>query len=138
MLLPLLLLQSSGLDVAGRWTIPPNEPGGPDRGTVEIVMEDGAPVGRISAVGAAYADDPGAADALGLKILWGFEADEDDDRWEGGRILDPEADKTYASKLQRDGDTLRVKGCVAVFCQTQVWVRADQAASPAASVAPAP
>ena len=64
MLLSLLLLQSSGLDVTGLWTIPPNEPGGPDRGTVEIVLEDGAPVGRISAVGTAYANDPGAADAL--------------------------------------------------------------------------
>ena len=102
-------------------------------------MEDGAPVGRIAAVGAAYADDPSASDALGLKILWGFERDEDDDRWEGGRILDPEADKTYKSKLERDGDTLRVKGCVAVFCQTQVWVRAEPGApDPTASVAPAP
>ena len=125
MLLSLFLLQSSGLDVTGLWTIPPDEVGAPDRGTIEIVMEDGAPVGRIATVGAAYADDPGAADAVGTKILWDFEADEDDDRWEGGRILDPEADKTYKSKLERDGDTLLVKGCVAFICQTQEWVRAD-------------
>ena len=131
-----LLLQSSGLDVAGLWTIPPDAPGGPDRGTVEIVMEDGAPVGRIAALGEAYANDPGAGDALGLTILWGFEADAGDDRWEGGRILDPEVDKTYKSKLERDGHTLRVKGCVAFFCRTQAWVRADP--DPAASAAPAP
>lgn len=141
-MLPLLLLiQSSGLDVTGAWIIPPDEPGGPDRGTVEIVMEDGAPVGRIATVGEAYADDPGAGDALGTVILWGFERDEDDGRWEGGRILDPEADKTYKSKLERDGDTLLVKGCVAFICQTQEWARAaaDLAGSDAAAtVTPTP
>ena len=129
MLLLLLLAQPGGLDVAGLWAIPPDEPGGPGRGTVEVVMEDGAPVGRIVGLGAAYADDPQAADALGLTILWGFERDEDDDRWEGGRILDPEADKTYRSKIKREGDTLSVKGCVAFICREQVWLPAETVAA---------
>ena len=136
MLSPLILLlaQPAGLDVAGLWTIPPDEEGGPDRGTVEIVMEDGAPVGRIASVGEAFRGTPEEEAALGLAILWGFERDEEDARWEGGRILDPEADKTYKAKIRREGDTLSVKGCVAFFCREQVWLPADPA--PGVTAAP--
>jgi uncharacterized protein (DUF2147 family) len=46
-------------------------------------------------------------------------------RWEGGRIYDPHSGKTYASKLRASEDgTLKVDGCVMMFCQTQVWTKA--------------
>lgn len=46
-------------------------------------------------------------------------------KWAGGRIYDPGAGKTYASKMaiNRDG-TLKVEGCVAVVCRAQTWRRA--------------
>ena len=72
-------------------------------------------------VGPAFAGTPEADAVIGTTILWGFEADAEDGRWEGGRILDPEADKTYRSGLAREGDALSVKGCVAFFCREQVW-----------------
>lgn len=55
----------------------------------------------------------------GLQILAGFsDAGKD---WRG-TIYSPEAGKEYKSILKRQPDgTLQVKGCIAFFCQTQVW-----------------
>ncbi|KGJ06334.1 Uncharacterized conserved protein, DUF2147 family [Paracoccus halophilus] len=49
--------------------------------------------------------------------------DEGGGKFSGGTIWDPGADKTYKSKMQLDGKTLSVSGCVAVFCKTQRWTR---------------
>lgn len=46
-------------------------------------------------------------------------------RWEGGTIYDPHSGKTYKSKMRVAADgTLKVDGCVMMFCQTQTWTRA--------------
>ena len=59
----------------------------------------------------------------GLTILSGFH--EDGDKWRG-QIYDPEHGKTYRSTMQRaSADTIKVKGCVAIFCKTQTWKRAN-------------
>lgn len=56
---------------------------------------------------------------VGINILSGFVAD--GKRWKG-RIYDPESGKSYRSIVERGpGDTLKVKGCIAVFCKTQTW-----------------
>ena len=57
----------------------------------------------------------------GITILTGFTAG--DDRWRG-RIYDPESGRNYRSELIAAGNTLQVKGCIAVFCRTQTWARA--------------
>jgi len=55
----------------------------------------------------------------GLQILSDFSDAGSDWR---GTIYSPEAGKEYKSFLKRQADgTLQVKGCVAFFCQTQVW-----------------
>jgi uncharacterized protein (DUF2147 family) len=60
---------------------------------------------------------------IGLRILSGFVAD--GDRWDGGRIYDPESGKTYRSILRLNADgSLKVSGCIAFFCQSQRWTRA--------------
>ena len=125
-------LQPADLDVFGSWRIPPEEPGEPSRGVVRIVADDdpaneiadGTPVGVITRVGEAYAGDAAAQEVIGTRIVWGFERD--GDRWRGGRILDPEANRTYRANLRRVGDTLEVEGCVAFICREQVWVRAAE------------
>ena len=59
---------------------------------------------------------------LGLNVLYDFEERAKDWR---GRIYDPKSGKSYRSILRRkDADTLEVKGCIAFFCQTQIWRRA--------------
>ncbi len=55
----------------------------------------------------------------GLALLTGF-ADAGD-LWKGS-IYDPESGKTYNSKVSRNGDgTLKVQGCIMMFCKTQTW-----------------
>lgn len=59
---------------------------------------------------------------VGLPILTGFMAD--GDKWRG-KIYDPNTGKTYRSIVSpAKGGTLNVEGCLAMFCQTQVWTSA--------------
>jgi uncharacterized protein (DUF2147 family) len=61
---------------------------------------------------------------LGMQFLKGFKP-AGDNRWTGGRIYDPQSGKTYDSKMSLTADgSLKVEGCVAVFCQAQVWTPA--------------
>ena len=58
----------------------------------------------------------------GLAILTGFKAEKA--QWRG-RIYDPKSGKSYRSIVRRSGpNTIEVKGCIAFFCQTQVWRKA--------------
>ncbi|MGF1462213.1 MAG: DUF2147 domain-containing protein [Maricaulaceae bacterium] len=51
---------------------------------------------------------------------------EGDDGWIEGRIHDPRSGKTYRSRLTPvDDSNLRVVGCLAVFCKSQIWTRAE-------------
>lgn len=60
---------------------------------------------------------------MGLDLLADFSA-KSEGKWEGGRIYNPEDGKTYKSKLEvADPDTLKVSGCVFIFCKTQTWTR---------------
>jgi len=57
----------------------------------------------------------------GLAVLSSFV--EDGNQWRG-RIYDPKTGKSYRSILRRKGpNVLEVKGCIAFFCQTQIWKR---------------
>lgn len=56
---------------------------------------------------------------LGIPILSGF-SDQGKD-WRG-KIYDPRNGKTYKSIVARNPNgSLNVKGCIAFFCQSQVW-----------------
>ncbi len=58
---------------------------------------------------------------LGLQILSEFTRKKKD--WRGGTIYDPGKDKSYASRLKRlENGSLEVKGCISLFCQTQIWL----------------
>lgn len=60
---------------------------------------------------------------LGLPILTDFI--EQGTIW-GGTIYDPRSGKSYKSKVSRNPDgTLKVQGCIAFFCQTQIWTKAQ-------------
>ena len=53
-------------------------------------------------------------------MLYGFERKSSD--WRAGAIYSPEANKTYSSRLKRlDDGSLELKGCISIFCQTQIW-----------------
>ena len=57
----------------------------------------------------------------GMTIMWGLK--KGSDRWEGGKILDPEEGKTYTCKVWREGSKLKVRGYIAFFYRTQTWIR---------------
>lgn len=60
---------------------------------------------------------------IGLPILTGFKPDAQG--LTGGRIYDPNSGRTYRSMLRLNPDgSLKVSGCIAVFCQSQRWTRA--------------
>ena len=62
----------------------------------------------------------------GMKIIDGFQRD-DDRRWKGATIYNPEDGKTYACKaeLSRDGQTLEVRGFIgfSLLGRSQTWQR---------------
>ncbi|GGB64468.1 DUF2147 domain-containing protein [Blastomonas aquatica] len=59
---------------------------------------------------------------VGLPILSGFVAD--GAKWRG-QIYDPNTGKTYRSIVSNGkAGSLNVEGCVAMFCQTQIWTSA--------------
>ena len=64
---------------------------------------------------------------LGMEIIRGAKQAEGKEVWEGGKILDPDNGKEYTLRLTpiEDGKKLQVRGYIAFFYRTQVWVRAQ-------------
>jgi uncharacterized protein (DUF2147 family) len=60
---------------------------------------------------------------VGVPIL--FNLKRDGDKWRGDNY-DPVHGKSYRAVVQRDSaTTLEVKGCLTIFCKTQIWDKAD-------------
>ena len=58
----------------------------------------------------------------GLTVLTGFTAA--GSSWHG-QIYSPEDGKTYRSTMERTGpETMKLRGCVAIFCKGFVWKKA--------------
>lgn len=117
-------------DVFGVWV--------PATGTSHIEIADcgdGTPCGTVvwmdpnefeNGVTPETAIDANGDKVLGMQMLYGFTKKRSD--WRSGTIYDPEAGKTYGSRIKlRDDGQLQVKGCVGPFCQTQVWSPAPEA-----------
>ena len=62
---------------------------------------------------------------LGMEIIRGAKQAEGKEVWEGGKILDPDNGKEYTLRLTptEGGKKLQVRGYIAFFYRTQVWVR---------------
>lgn len=65
-----------------------------------------------------------ASDTVGKRMIWDMAA-KGDGSYSGGRIWAPDRDKVYKSKMQLNGNTLSVSGCVAVICRSQTWTRVN-------------
>lgn len=58
---------------------------------------------------------------LGMAILTGFTPD--GDIWRG-KVYDPKSGKTYRSEVSlKSANSLKMKGCILLFCQSQKWTR---------------
>lgn len=61
---------------------------------------------------------------VGKPIIWGMTPN-GTNAWNKGRIWAPDDDKTYRSNMELTGNSLRVEGCVAIFCRGQNWSRVN-------------
>ena len=129
--LPLWLLlpavASAATPIAGRWITADGS------GVVTIGPCGDTVCGRLTQIlkprpGAAATDvnnaDPKlrSRPIMGMPILSGFVEKGGDWR---GTIYDPRNGKSYKSIVAKNANgTLNVKGCIAFFCQTQVWTPA--------------
>ena len=61
---------------------------------------------------------------LGLNIIRGFKY-KGYNRWEGGKIYDPDNGKTYSCKMTLEGEKLKVRGYIGIslFGRTTVWTK---------------
>lgn len=60
----------------------------------------------------------------GRQMIWAM-APAGEGLWRDGRIWDPRNDRTFESRMEAQGDTLVVSGCVMGFCQRQLWQRVN-------------
>jgi uncharacterized protein (DUF2147 family) len=63
---------------------------------------------------------------IGLEMVWDMY--KSSDKWKGGSIMDPKKGKVYTCTMWMDdsdakGNTLMVRGWVAMFYRTQTWYR---------------
>jgi uncharacterized protein (DUF2147 family) len=100
-------------------------PGQPERlcGWITQLKEPNDPKGRPKRDTANTDPKLRGRAIVGMPFITGFKA-AGPKRWTGGTIYNPGDGKTYASNLTLSPNgTLRVKGCVLVICQAQVWTR---------------
>ena len=96
--------------------------GGVLHGRIEKLLRKGAdPEARCTACTDERKDQP----MVGLEIIRGAKKAEGQDVWEGGKILDPEAGKSYTLRLTpiEGGAKLEVRGSFGPFGRTQTWTR---------------
>lgn len=106
--------------ITGQWKTQPDDDGA--SGVVDI-----APCGKdicgtliqaFNGSGTQVKDAP----SLGRQIIWDMQT-QGDGKYGNGKIWAPDRDKTYNSKMELSGDTLKVSGCVLGICRSQVWTR---------------
>ena len=70
-------------------------------------------------------DDRKGKPKVGMEIIRGAKKAEGKEVWEEGKILDPENGKTYTLRLTpiETGKKLEVRGSIAFFGRTQIWIR---------------
>lgn len=111
---------------------------GKEKSFVRITEANGVVSGKIEKL-----LDPAKADAkcdkctderkdqpvAGMTIIRNVKKDGDDDRWEGGDILDPNNGKVYKVRLtpEEGGKKLKVRGYIGVpmLGRSQTWIRVE-------------
>ena len=101
--------------VVGTWKSQPGETGGYIH--VDIAPCSGKICGTITKV---VGNDN--TSIVGKPIIWDM-ANNGNGKYSGGKIWAPDNDKTYRSKMQLNGNALKVSGCVGPICRGQTWTR---------------
>lgn len=62
------------------------------------------------------------SDRIGKALVWDMKP-EGGGKYGSGKIWQPSTDKVFKSKMEMNGSTLRVSGCVGPICKKQTWTR---------------
>ncbi|MEM7250126.1 MAG: DUF2147 domain-containing protein [Pseudomonadota bacterium] len=119
--------------VLGLWTTIDDNSGKP-RSVVRLYEENGKLMGDITKIFPEPDEDPNPVcdectdhragkPIIGMRIVTGLE--KGDERWQAGKILDPENGKEYRAEIWREGDILKVRGYLMMFYRTQQWMPAN-------------
>ena len=65
-----------------------------------------------------------ASTNIGKRMIWGMQSN-GGGSYSGGKIWAPDRDKVYSSKMELDGNALKVSGCVFGICRGQDWTRVN-------------
>jgi uncharacterized protein (DUF2147 family) len=110
--------------VEGVWRTETSDSGGYLEVAIEPCESDpGTVCGVIAKAINQQGEDPDYEN-LGKLILWDMHP-QGEDGYGGGKIWDPEKDKTYTSKMRLKNDVLDVEGCVAFICRGEAWIRVN-------------
>lgn len=71
------------------------------------------------------ASGPVPSENIGKKLVWDM-VPNGNGAYGSGKIWQPSTGKVYKSKMSLSGgNTLKVSGCVAMFCKKQTWTRVN-------------
>jgi uncharacterized protein (DUF2147 family) len=108
--------------VFGTWKTAPDDNG--NTGNIQIAACGDTICGTL----VKSFDSSGAemsSDNIGKKIIWDMTADGDGE-YSGGKVWSPDRDKTYKSKMQLNGNSLSIQGCVMMICRDGgTWTRVN-------------
>jgi uncharacterized protein (DUF2147 family) len=129
LVLPLVALADAPAELLGDWWTP----GFGARVRIEPCGD--AVCGRIVWVWDTAPDIADKTPLIGRKVVEGMRP-QGSGRWSAGQLYNPEDGRHYQGSLHlRSAENLVLEGCVLLFCQKQVWRRADPAGCPAAGPA---
>jgi uncharacterized protein (DUF2147 family) len=70
------------------------------------------------------ANGPVESENIGKLLVWDMEV-QSDGSYKNGKIWQPSTDKIYKSKMELNGSSLQVAGCVGPICKKQTWTRVN-------------
>jgi uncharacterized protein (DUF2147 family) len=106
-------------DATGQWRTQADDNG---NFAVVTISPCGADVCGVISTAYNSAGQPIQSPNVGKRIVWDM-TPAGGGAYEGGKIWAPDRDKTYNSKMQVSGNSLKVEGCVLVVCRGQTWSR---------------
>lgn len=107
--------------VEGTWRTQPDDNG--NFGLVKI-STCGAEICGVLGQGYDKSGNKVSSPNNGKRMIWAMQP-KGNGKYAGGKIWAPDRDKTYNSKMQLNGSSLKVEGCVLGICRGQTWSRVN-------------
>lgn len=100
-------------DVFGTWKTTPDDNG--NFGHIKVA-QCGAKICGTLVKSFNPDGSPSASENIGKNIIWDME-NLGGGAYGNGKIWAPDRDKTYKSKMQLNGNSLAIKGCISIICR---------------------